>query len=237
MIPLRDLLPSRTFPGVNTAFIVANTIVFVFELILGSGPAYEHFIETWGLVPMTMRLGNDPVAYVTIVTSMFLHGGFMHLIGNMWFLYIFGDNVEDALGHVRYPIFYLLCGMGAAAAQVLVDPTSKIPMIGASGAIAGVLGAYISLFPRARVFSLIPIGPFIQFANIPAFVFILIWFVLQLFQGLGSLGSDGGGTAWWAHIGGILVGFVLVRLFVRKDYQRPAEIVPESRIRRRMDWQ
>ncbi len=235
MIPLRDLLPSRTFPVVNTVFIVVNCLAFVFsELILGA--ARDPFIEQWGLVPLTLRLGNDPQAFVTVVTSMFLHGGWMHVIGNMWFLYIFGDNVEDAMGHVRYPIFYLLCGAGAAAGQFLVDPSSKIPMIGASGAIAGVLGAYLSLYPRARIVTLIPIFVFIQIAQLPAFVVILLWFVLQVLQGLGALGMEGGGTAWWAHIGGFVVGFVLIRLFVKRGHTRSPEDRPASEIRRRIDW-
>jgi membrane associated rhomboid family serine protease len=236
IFPLRDLLPSRTFPSVNTAIIVANCLVFLFELVLGT--QLDPFVEQWGLVPMTIRVGTDPAQFVTVFTSMFLHGGWMHVIGNMWFLYIFGDNVEDAMGHVRYPVFYLLSGMGAAAAQILIDPTSKVPMIGASGAIAGVLGAYLSLYPRARIVSLLFLGIFIQFLTIPAYVVIIVWFLLQLVEGLVALGEvTQGGVAFWAHIGGFLVGFVLVRIFVRRDYRRPSEESAPSRIRRRFDWQ
>jgi len=236
IFPIRDLLPSRTFPGVNTAIIVANCVVWIFELILG--PRLDGFIDSYGLVPMTIRLGTDPAQFLTVLTSMFLHGGWMHVIGNMWFLYIFGDNVEDAMGHVRYPIFYLLCGIGAAAAQVAIDPESKMPMVGASGAIAGILGAYLSLYPRARIVSLLFLGIFIQFLTIPAYVVIVVWFGLQLVEGLVSLGRVAeGGVAFWAHIGGFIVGFVLVRIFVKRDYRRPTEDIAPSQIRRRIDWQ
>jgi len=180
--------------------------------------AYEHFIMDYGLIPV--KLLEDFGAYwKNIFYSMFMHGGFMHFIGNMLFLYIFGDNVEDRVGHLGYIVFYLFSGIVAALAQVLVSPGSSVPMIGASGAIAGVLGAYFLLYPRARVLTLILFGFLIKTIELPAFLFLGFWFILQMFSGTLSLGAakgDVGGVAFWAHSGGFLAGIVWVILFVKR---------------------
>jgi membrane associated rhomboid family serine protease len=154
----------------------------------------------------------DTMTFLPLFTSMFMHGGWLHLIGNMLFLYVFGDNIEDRLGHLRYLLFYLLAGLGAAFTQIFINPVSQIPMVGASGAIAGVLGAYILLFPTARILTLIPIFFFIQLVELPAYLFLGIWFIMQLVSGMLSLGigADAGGVAWWAHIGGFATGAVLL---------------------------
>jgi len=201
MIPLRDTIPSSRVPIVNYAIIAANVLVFMYEVSLG--PAAERFIYAWGLVP-------NAFAWVKLLTSMFLHGGLLHLIGNMLFLYIFGDNVEDRLGHGRYLAFYLLCGLAAGAAQALVSPGSNVPMVGASGAIAGVLGAYLLFFPRARIVTLVPIFVFLQMIEIPAVVFLVFWFIWQTMSGVATLGHDAkGGVAFFAHIGGFVAGMIL----------------------------
>lgn len=179
MIPIRDVIPSRTFPAVTVAIIVVNSLAFLYEVSL-SDQELTAFVNTWALVPAHF-------SWVTVVTSMFLHGGWMHAIGNMWFLWIFGDNVEDRLGRGRYVVFYLLCGAVAALAQVLSDPSSTVPTLGASGAIAGVMGGYIVLYPRSRIITLLPIFFFVQLIEVPAVVFLGIWFVFQLFGGVGAL--------------------------------------------------
>jgi membrane associated rhomboid family serine protease len=209
VIPLRDHNPSRTVPFVTYGLIALNALVFFYQASLGAGG--ETFIKQYGLVPyyLTQDIYRD--SYVTLFTSMFLHGGFLHIAFNMWSLHIFGDNVEDALGHVRYLVFYLLTGLCAAGAQILVDPASTVPMVGASGAISGVLGAYLRLYPRARIVTLIPVFVLLLMRELPAVLFIVIWFLLQLFGGIGSLGiTGGGGIAFFAHIGGFLGGLALV---------------------------
>jgi membrane associated rhomboid family serine protease len=153
-----------------------------------------------------------------VVTSMFLHGSWMHLLGNMWFLWIFGNNVEDSMGRLRFILFYLLTGLAAAAGQVLTSPDSPIPMVGASGAISGVMGAYLILYPRVRVFALVPLGFFLTSLALPAWVMLGYWFVIQFVSGLVSVGGEGGGVAFWAHVGGFVAGVVLVKLFARPDY-------------------
>jgi len=200
MIPLRDTIPSATVPVVNYAIIAANVIVFLYEVSLG--PHVEAFIFAHGLVPRDF-------AFTNLVTSMFLHGGWLHLLGNMLYLYIFGDNVEDRLGHGRYLIFYLLCGMAAGSAQTLLNEGSRLPMVGASGAIAGVLGAYFLFYPGARVVTLVPVFVFLQVFEIPAVFFLLFWFLLQFVSGVGALHSTSGGVAFWAHVGGFVAGMVL----------------------------
>ena len=202
MIPLRDTIPSVRVPVCNYAIIVVNVLVFAYEVSLG-GRA-EAFLFAWGLVPRDFT-------FVTLVTSMFLHGGFLHLFGNMLFLYIFGDNVEDRLGHLRYVVFYLLCGMAAGAAQAITNPASGMPMVGASGAIAGVSGAYFLFFPTSRVVTLVPIFLFLQVVEIPAVFFLLTWFLWQLLSGVATLGTRSamGGVAFWAHVGGFIAGMVL----------------------------
>ena len=202
MIPLRDTIPSLRTPVVTYALIVANVGVFLQELSHGAN--LDAFLLTWGLVPKHF-------SWATVLTSMFLHGGWMHLILNMLTLHIFGDNVEDRLGRGRYLLFYVACGAAAAAGQALSNPHSGIPMVGASGAIAGVCGAYFLFFPRARVVTLVPVFVFIQVVEIPAVVFLLLWFVLQVLSGLATLGArDGaGGVAFWAHVAGFVAGLIL----------------------------
>jgi membrane associated rhomboid family serine protease len=200
MIPLRDTIPSGTVPVVNYAIIAANVVVFLYEVSLG--PHVEAFIFAHGLVPRDF-------AFTNLVTSMFLHGGWLHLFGNMLYLYIFGDNVEDRLGHGRYLIFYLLCGMAAGSAQALLNEGSRLPMVGASGAIAGVSGAYFLFFPKARVVTLVPIFLFLQVFEIPAVFFLLFWFLWQFVSGVAAFHSTSGGVAFWAHVGGFVAGMAL----------------------------
>ena len=220
MLPLRDRLPTRRVPVVNYLLLIANIAVFVWERgLIQAGVSPRRLVNAWGLVPE--RFFDNPIAEaVTVFSSMFMHDptGWFHLGGNMLFLWIFGDNVEDALGSIRYLFFYLLSGICAAAAQILIDPSSQIPMVGASGAISGVLAAYGSLYPRAAVTVLNPIpllwfffGIFLEF---PAWVVILEYFVMNLLNGLGSLGAQTGGVAFFAHLGGFVAGLLLVRVFL-----------------------
>lgn len=214
MIPLRDRLPTRTVPFVNYALLAINVVSFLWELA-SIEAGYADFVRDWGFVPA--RFVADPRAdAITILTSMFLHGGWMHIAGNMLFLWVFGDNVEDALGHFRYAVFYIAGGILAAGAQLFVDPSSMVPMVGASGAIAAVLAGYVTLYPKARVLVLLPIFVIITFFEFPAWLVILEWFALQLLSGLGSLAvpTAGGGVAFFAHIGGFVAGLLLVRVFM-----------------------
>jgi membrane associated rhomboid family serine protease len=227
VIPLRDLNPTRSTPVMTYLLIAVNVVVYLFQVSL-SPYAEQRFIEHYGLVPVL--LGHRH--FVTAVTSMFLHAGFLHLLLNMWSLFIFGDNVEDSLGRARYLLFYLACGLGAAAAQYAIGPSSTIPMLGASGAIAGVLAAYVRLFPRARVVALIPLLIFFFVREIPAVVFIAFWFLMQVVSGLGSLQAVGqeGGVAFFAHIGGFIAGLWLIRSLVPPrnstgGFQRPAQFI------------
>jgi membrane associated rhomboid family serine protease len=222
MLPLRDHNPSRTVPVVNYLLIIANIFMFFWELSLGD--TLEARLAYVAFVPA--RLWNPAWIVpnlVTIFVSMFLHGGFLHIAGNMLYLWIFGDNIEDRLGHVRYLFFYLFCGFGATLAHAFFNPHSRLPSIGASGAIAGVLGAYLILFPRARVTTLIPIFVFITVREVPAIFVLGLWFVLQLFSGVGSLGAvegTGSGVAYFAHIGGFVLGMLLIKAIA--PAQRPA---------------
>ena len=215
MFPLYDTVRSRRFPLINVILIVANVLAFLFELQLGE-PALKEFIFAWGLIPI--HFVSDPsTAWVTIFSAMFLHGGWFHIINNMWVLFIFGDNVEARMGGIRYLIFYLLSGIAAGLLQSFILPSSDIPMIGASGAVAGVLGAYLVLFPQSRIASLVPIFFIFTLIEIPAFVFLLFWFVSQLYSGLFAIqGGGASGIAWWAHIGGFIFGIVMVSLFKRR---------------------
>lgn len=192
--------------------IAINVVVFLYQASLGEA-ASAAFIERFGMLPYALTELHYPGSSITPLTSMFMHGGWLHLIFNMWSLHIFGDNIEDALGGGRFLIFYLACGFAAAAAQVLIDPTSTVPMVGASGAIAGVLGAYLRLFPRARIVTLIPVFIFMLVRELPATVFIVLWFMIQLVGGveaLASLGEQTGGVAFFAHIGGFVAGLFLI---------------------------
>ena len=266
MIPIGDSVRSRTFPYVNITIIAISVVVFVYELWLNSIPSgflslhpiteLDLFIFDWGSIPACLgdRFGFDPAVsprslanvcpgsdrvLLTPVSAMFIHGGFLHLIGNMIFLWVFGDNVEDAMGHRRYAVFYLIAGMAATAAHVAVSQNDLVPAIGASGAIAGVLGAYLILYPRATVAAILPIFLFILVPfRVPAIVLIGFWFLLQLFSGVAALAATdvvgaGGGVAWFAHIGGFVAGLVLVRLFVLGRRVPPT---PRAAVRRPRPW-
>ncbi len=208
LIPLRDNVASQRLPFVTYAIIATNVAVFWHEMQLGNG--LERFVDSFGLIPVRFHRAHDPVArFVPVFTSMFVHGGVLHLLGNMLFLHIFGDNVEDRFGHLRFLAFYLGTGAVAAIAQTVASPHSAMPMVGASGAIAGVTGAYFVLYPRARVSMLVPIFLFWQILEVPAVLFLLLWFAMQLAYGMLSLGGpETGGVAWWAHIGGFGSGVI-----------------------------
>jgi membrane associated rhomboid family serine protease len=218
MIPLRDTVRSSTTPYITYALIAACSVVFLLELGLGEQAGF--LIGRFAIIPMnvsaTILHGTPSLAVgLTLVTALFLHGGWLHLIGNMLYLYIFGDNVEDRLGHGGFLVFYLLCGVGASLTEVIATPGSSVPVIGASGAIAGVLGAYFLLYPRARILTLIPLFLFFPVLEVPAFFFLGFWFVLQFLEGAASTGSGAtGGVAWWAHTGGFLMGALLLPVFL-----------------------
>jgi len=225
MIPLRDNIPSRRAPVVTCTLIAVNAFVYFFlQPSLGT-QAGLRFTLAWGLVPADLLGGVPRVPHTvpvswTVITSMFLHGGLFHILGNMWYLWLFGDNVEDAMGRARFLVFYLLSGVAAAAAQVIVSPGSRIPMVGASGAISGVLGGYLLLYPHARILTLIPILFFLQMVEIPAAIMLGLWFLLQVSSGLGALGLETGGVAWFAHIGGFVAGLGMVHIFRKRQRAR-----------------
>lgn len=222
MFPLKDDLPTRTTPVITVGLIVLNALAFVYQALLAVGElgegagAAQAFVMEFGLIPCRLTgacaaASDLPSPALTVLTSMFLHGGFFHIAGNMLYLWIFGNNVEDTLGHGRFTVFYLASGIGAAAAQTLVGPDSQVPMIGASGAISGVLGAYVILFPHANVLTLVIFGFFWRVVHIPAILVLGFWMVVQILNGLGSFGA-GGGVAWFAHIGGFFAGMGLLLL-------------------------
>lgn len=221
MIPIHDDSPTRRPPVLTTLFIAACVVVFLWQ-ISGSPAHQQNVIYALGVIPSVL-LGNarlDPQlvwvpTFATVVTSMFLHGGWMHLIGNMLYLWVFGNNVEDAMGHVRFVFFYLICGVAAVFAQALPNPGSEIPMVGASGAISGVLGAYLLLLPRARVLVLIPFGFYLHTVRLPAAIVLGLWFILQLVNSLLAAPGEGG-VAFGAHIGGFIAGMVLIPFFKRR---------------------
>ena len=205
MIPLRDTQPSYTFPFVTVAIIALNVLAFLYEFTMDPYE-FNFFIAHHGVIPARLQ-------WVDVLTSIFLHGGWLHLIGNMWFLWIYGDNVEDILGHAQYLVFYLLCGLAATMVHVLFNADSRVPTIGASGAIAGVMGAYVVKFPHSKITTLVPVVVFITTMEIPAYLILLYWFVIQFFSGVGSMGHSHlsqGGVAWFAHIGGFLAGVALI---------------------------
>jgi len=214
MIPLKDINPSRSLPIVNLTIIVACSVVWLYEVSLEEYE-FNDFIYNFGLVPV--EVFSKPYQ---LFTHMFLHGSWLHIIGNMWFLWVFGDNVEDRLGKFKYLLFYVLSGFGAAVIQSLVSFLTgavHVPMVGASGAISGVLGAYLYLFPHARILALVPIFFFLTFMELPAVFFIGMWVFIQIINGLITLPfTDMGGVAWFAHIGGFFVGYKLVRVFYRR---------------------
>ncbi len=212
MIPLRDVIPSRTRPGVTIGLIAFNLLVYLFQAAMSARTA-ESFLETFGVVPAQFSL-------VDVFTSMFVHAGFWHMAGNLLFLWIFGDNVEDRLGHGRFAVFYLACGFVAAFAQTALNPDSLIPMVGASGAIAGVMGAYLVLYPHSRVLMLFPFPPLVF--ELPAVFFLGLWFVMQFLNGIGSLpifqaDQISGGVAFWAHVAGFVAGLALVIPLRRRE--------------------
>lgn len=226
MIPLRDTVPTKNYPVVNITIIAFNVIIFLYQLTQQVG--LERFIYIYGLVPARYSVPQIS-AYFTafqqifsFFSFMFLHGGFWHLIGNMWSLYIFGDNVEDRLGPLRYLVFYIICGLASGLSHLLLNLNSNVPTIGASGAIAGVMGAYFILHPRARILTLIPIFFIPYFLEIPASIFLGIWFVLQFLNAAGSHGQASG-VAWWAHIGGFVFGILFLKLMLTLPRVSPPE--------------
>jgi len=234
MIPLRDTVPSVRFPAVTIGLIVVNAFVFLFELSNTRG--LDAVFYQWGIVPCAFTSTCPPrlripggflllpqhLPYLTILSSMFLHGGWMHIIGNMWFLWIFGDNVEDRMGRAGFLCFYLLSGLAAGVLHIVFNPSSRVPTVGASGAIAGVMGAYLLLFPYARVLTLVPIFIFLQTIELPAVWFLGFWFLMNFLSGIGSLAAHtgAGGVAWWAHIGGFLVGLLWALPLRRREDRR-----------------
>jgi membrane associated rhomboid family serine protease len=234
MFPLRDTVRARSFPIINIAIIIVNVLIFLFENTLGT-TRLDSLIEIFGLKPAEISL-FQPLTWIMLFTSMFMHGSWFHLISNMWALFIFGDNVEDRMGPLRYLVFYLFSGVVAGLVHVGITNyffgadsiQANLPTVGASGAIAGILGGYLILYPRARVITLIPLFILPWFIEISAYVYLGFWFLTQLFPGLLSLGAIGdfgaamGGVAWWAHIGGFLIGMLMVRLFSRprRAYQK-----------------
>lgn len=221
MIPLKDTVRSRSFPVVNWMLIGTN--IFLFLVTVSFGARVEALVAQLGVVPARFLQDPSAMEIMTLFTSMFLHGGWVHLLGNMLALYIFGDNVEDRLGSGRYLVFYLVCGLVAAGAHIVLNRNSPVPTIGASGAISGVLAAYLVFFPAARVITLIPTFFLPWFVEIPAVIYLGLWFLLQLFNGVFSViaGTQAfGGVAWWAHIGGFIAGLILGPMLVRRRYVR-----------------
>lgn len=219
MIPLRDSQPSRTTPLVTIVLIALNAAIFLHEVTLDDY-SRNYFVAQYALIPARLQ-------WADLVTSMFLHGGWLHLIGNMWFLWIYGDNIEDILGRSKYILFYLACGIAAAMVHVWFNPGSRIPTVGASGAIAGVMGAYMLKFPHSRIVTLIPIVIFFTTVEIPAWIILVYWFGIQLFSGVGDLAAasgNEGGIAWFAHIGGFVAGLLLILVLPTKaPYRRYEE--------------
>jgi membrane associated rhomboid family serine protease len=236
MIPVRDTIPSRRSPFAMWVIMTVCIAVFLYELTLGPGQV-ERLFYWFGLVPAryshpewAMRLGLPIDDYWPFVTCMFLHGGWAHIIGNLWTLWIFGDNVEDRMGPLRFVLFYLLCGIAASVVHWFTNVNSAVPTVGASGAIAGVLGAYFVLFPRSRIIAVLPVFFFPFFFELPAVVYLLFWFVSQIVSGtLGTLGpSSIGGVAWWAHVGGFVCGMLLHRLFLLPEGKAARRFAPDE---------
>ena len=237
MIPYRDENPTDLTPAITVGIIAVNALVWL--LVQGAGVDSEQLVRSvceLGLIPGEVLRTVPPGTAVpvgqgmrclvtvqphwwTVATSMFLHAGWLHIIGNMWFLWVFGNNIEDSMGHARFVVFYLLCGVAAAATQMVSDPGSAVPMVGASGAISGVMGAYILLYPRVRVHTIVWLGFFVTTVALPAYVMLGYWFFYQLLLGtVGALSRMEGGTAFWAHVGGFVAGMALIRLFVNPEY-------------------
>jgi membrane associated rhomboid family serine protease len=239
VLPLKDNVPSRSFPAVSVALIAVNVLIYLFEFLLWFDQAragrpslgaqlYQHFVFEFGLIPcrfgdicpprLDTVLAAAPAPLLTIFTSMFVHGGLLHIGGNMLYLWIFGRNVEGSMGHGRFVVFYLVCGMAGAAAQYLQDPASAVPMVGASGAVAGTLGAYLLLFPRARIWTLVILGFVVRVIPVPAVVVLGFWVILQIANSLFTFaGGHAASVAFMAHMGGFLTGFVLINVFRRPE--------------------
>jgi len=227
VIPYKDENPTVLAPVVTIGLIAVNVLAWLFVQGAGSGEALAASVCQLGMIPAELfrtvppgtrvPLGPgvacviDTPHYATVITSMFMHGGWLHIIGNMWFLWVFGNNIEDSMGHMRFVVFYLLCGVAAAGTQLLADPHSRMPMVGASGAISGVLGAYMLIYPRVRVHTFVTLGFFVTSVALPAYVLLGYWFVLQLL--LGTVSRTTGGIAVWAHVGGFVAGVALIKLF------------------------
>jgi membrane associated rhomboid family serine protease len=235
MFPYRDENETQRTPVVTITLIALNVVSWLAVQGAGTTLSLARSICNLGLIPGELTgalppgtpfpMGEglacltDPGRQVShLITSMFLHGSWMHLLGNMWFLWLFGNNVEDSMGRPRFVVFYLVCGLAAAFAQILANPASSIPMVGASGAISGVMGAYLVLYPRVRVFAMVPLGFFLTSVAVPAWMMLVYWAVIQLVSGLTTIGAEGGGVAFWAHLGGFVAGAVLVKLFAQSDY-------------------
>lgn len=215
MIPIRDQIPTRSVPVINYLLIAANLVVFVIQWLAGSNE--QALVYEFALIPSSFVSSLSLGDITDIFTSMFMHAGLAHIGGNMLYLWIFGDNVEDSMGHSKFFLFYLIGGVVASLTHILTNPGSQIPTVGASGAIAAVLGAYLVLYPQSKVLTIIPLGFFIRMTLVPASIVLGLWFVLQFFSGVLSLGSaDVGGVAFWAHIGGFLAGVVMAKLFARQ---------------------
>jgi rhomboid family protein len=243
MIPIKDTIHSRSFPIVNWLIIITNSLVFLLIELPLSNTRLDQLISTYGMTPNQCAA---PVLHglagatipglgilfngcaIPLITSMFLHGGWLHIISNMWILFIFGDNVEDRMGSAPYLIFYIVCGIASGLTQAFIAPNSQVPAIGASGAIAGVLAAYMIYYPSARVVTFVPLFIIPWFINIPSMIFIVIWFLLQFFSGVASLGvATSGGVAYWAHVGGFICGLLLVWLFYNRS-RRPPTTYPDE---------
>ena len=237
VIPYKDENPTELTPLMTVGIIVLNVLAWLFVQGAGAAEPLARSVCQLGLIPGEVLHTVPPGTAVplgeglrcvltadanwwTVVTSMFMHGGWLHLLGNMWFLWVFGNNIEDSMGHTRFVVFYLLCGVAAAATQMLVDPGSRVPMVGASGAISGVMGAYILLYPRVRVHTLLTLGFFLTTVTLPAYVILGYWFLLQLLFGTVGViaGAQGGGVAVWAHVGGFVAGLALIKLFANPQY-------------------
>ena len=255
MFPLHDENATELTPVVTYFFIAINVLVWLLVQQGGAGEGFLQSLCSFGAIPADitghlqggelLELGPGAVCevgglgWMTILTSMFMHGGWMHLIGNMWFLWVFGNNIEDSMGHARYVVFYLLCGAVASAAHILTEPGSAVPTVGASGAISGVMGAYLVLYPRVRVKTLLFIIIIVRIIHIPAWGLLIYWFGIQLVSGVGSLGAaDGGGVAFWAHVGGFVAGVALIKLFERPQLVQAKRnhVVLSRAQRQRLRW-
>lgn len=226
MIPFKDDNPTRNYPLVTITFIAINCVVFFYQFFLTPSP--QQFILSYGAIPRFLLTLDSPQPInplISVLTAMFMHGGLLHIAGNMLYLWIFGNNIEDQIGPFRFVIFYVLCGFIAAYSHAIFDSDSLVPMVGASGAISGVLGAYVLLFPGARVHTLLFLGFFVTVVRIPALVVIGMWFIFQIVNGIFSMGVREGGVAWFAHIGGFITGIVLIKFFIRKRRRNIIELV------------